>query len=104
MIRVSVLYANEPGYRFDHDYYMNTYLPLLKEKMTPLGLVRVEIDKGISAPDPNTPPPFVVMGYLVFNSVEEVHNAFKTVGKEVMSHIPNYTDIKPQIQISEMVS
>lgn len=104
MIRVSVLYANEPGVRFDHDYYMNTYLPLLKEKMTPLGLIRVEIDNGISAPDPNTPPPYIVMGYLFFNTVEEVHNAFITVGKEIMSHHPIYTNVKAQIQINQIVA
>jgi hypothetical protein len=28
MIRVSVLYPNESGKKFGHDYYANTHMPL----------------------------------------------------------------------------
>ena len=103
MIRVSVIYPNQPGSKFDLNYYTEKHIPMVKERLTPLGLIRVEVDKGISAPDPNAPAPFIAMGHLIFNSVEEVHEAFKATGRELMGDIPNYTDIQPQIQISEML-
>jgi hypothetical protein len=35
--------------------------------------------------------------------VEEVHEGFKASGREIMGDIPNFTDIKPTFQISEIV-
>ena len=29
MIKVSVMYPNRPGARFDHDYYRDKHLPLI---------------------------------------------------------------------------
>ena len=104
MIRVTVLYPNQPGSKFDQKYYMEKHIPMATRRLKPHGLVRVEVDKGISAANPKEPAPFIVVGHLVFNSVEDVHKAFQAVGRDVMGDIPNYTDIKPQIQISEMVS
>ena len=104
MIRVSVLYPNQPGKKFDHKYYMEKHLPMAGRQLRPHGLVRAEIDRGISAADPNAPAPFLVVAHLFFNSVDDVHKAFRAVGREVMGDIPNYTDIQPQIQISEVVS
>ena len=33
MIKVSVMYPNTPGCRFDHAYYANNHTPLVKRKM-----------------------------------------------------------------------
>lgn len=104
MIKVTMLYPNAPGSKFDENYYMEKHLPLVHQLLDPRGLVRVEIDRGISASDPNAPPPFVFAAHLMFNSVDAVHEAFKIAGGELMGDIPNYTDIKPQAQISEIVS
>ena len=102
MIRVSVLYPNNEGAKFDLDYYINNHIPMASEALKPYGLGSVEVDKGVSAPDPNAPPQYVVMAYLTFDTVENVHEGFKATGRQVMGDIPNFTDIKPEIQISEI--
>ena len=33
MIKVSVMYANAPGERFDHDYYRDKHMPLVKARI-----------------------------------------------------------------------
>ncbi|MGA9368763.1 MAG: EthD family reductase, partial [Steroidobacteraceae bacterium] len=33
MIKVSVMYPNKPGARFDHDYYRDRHMPLVKRLM-----------------------------------------------------------------------
>ena len=104
MIRVMVLYPNEPGAKFDFDYYANKHLALALDKLSPRGLVRASWNKGISSADPSAPAPFVAVGELEFSTLEEVHEAFKVVGREVMGDIPNYTNIKPQIHIGEIAS
>ncbi len=103
MIRVTALYPYEEGAKFDHTYNLEKHIPMVKELLSPLGLVKVELDKGISAADPKAPAPFVAANHLFFKTVDEVHQAFIAAGKQVMGDIPNYTTIKPQIQISEIV-
>ncbi len=101
MIRVSVLYANEEGKKFDHEYYAKTHMPMVGERLKPLGLVRYEVDTGLSGGEPNSPPPYVAVAYLIFNSVEDFQKGMGEHGAEIMGDIPNYTDIAPQIQVSE---
>ncbi len=103
MIKVSVLYANEEGKKFDMDYYSGKHMPLVQSRLDSMGLLRMEVERGISSADPNAPAPFVAIGVLYFNTAEEVHEGFKTHGREIMGDIPNYTDIAPQFQISEIV-
>jgi uncharacterized protein (TIGR02118 family) len=104
MIRVTVLYPNEAGKKFDWEYYTKKHIPMVGQVLTPLGLVRGETDRGISAPDPKAPPPFIAVAHLFFNDVDTVHSAFRQAGRQVMGDIPNYTDIRPQILISEILS
>lgn len=103
MIKVTVMYPNETGKKFDIDYYANTHVPMVAGLLTSGGLIRGEVEKGISGTDPNSPPMYVAVGSLYFNTLEEVHSAFMTHGRAIMSDIPNYTDIEPQFLIGEVV-
>jgi len=100
MIKVSVLYPNEEGKKFDHGYWTTTHLTLVQGLLGPL-LVNGEMEKGISSTDPNAPAPFIAIGHLYFNTTDDVHAAFKEHAGAIMGDISNYTDIKPQFQISE---
>lgn len=104
MIKVTVLYPNEQGKKFDFDYYAGTHVPMVVRLLTPMGLIKGEIDKGVSSADPNAPAPFVCVGHLHFNTTDEVHEAFKTHGHDIMADIKNYTEIQPTFQISEVVA
>ncbi len=104
MIKVSLFYPHDAEKNFDVDYYVNTHLPMVHRLLEPMGLQGSGLDKGVSAPDPKQPPAFEAVGHLLFNTVEEVHQAFITHGSEIMSDIKNYTTITPQVQISDVVS
>lgn len=103
MIRVSVLYPRKEGARFDHDYYGRTHMPLVETRLAPFGLVRQEIDKGLAGGAPGSPAPFVCIGHVYFDSLEEFENGMQAHGEEILRDMPNYTDVTPQIQISEIV-
>ena len=103
MIRVLVLYPRQQGSTFDMKYYTEKHIPLAKDLLAPHGLLKLEADKGISAADPGAPSPFVLVAHLTFNSLEDVHKGFMAVGKEVMGDISNFTNIQPQIQISDVI-
>ena len=104
MIRVSVLYPTKEGGKFDHAYYAQKHMPLVKERIGKLGLVRLEIDRGIAGGAPGAPAPFACIGHLYFNSVDEFQKAMGAHGKELMGDVPNFTTLTPQVQISEIVS
>jgi len=98
MIRVSVLYPREPGKKFDLDYYVNKHMALVHQKMDSAGLVKAEVDK---AADENIP--FIAAGHLYFKSMEDFQNGFFPHAADFGADMPNYTDIAPQLQISEIL-
>jgi uncharacterized protein (TIGR02118 family) len=65
-------------------------------------LVRAEVDKGIAG-GPGEPPLFIAAAHLIFESLDQFQEALASVGDQLMADIPNYTDIEPQVQFSEMV-
>ena len=45
MIKVTVLYPNEEGKKFDHGYWTTTHLNLVQSLLGPMGLVNGEMEK-----------------------------------------------------------
>lgn len=103
MIKVSVIYPNNPGSRFDHGYYMENHVPLVASRLGPAGMRKAEIDRGIGSATPGEPAPFHAIAHLHFDSVDAFGAAFQPHAAEIMGDIANYTDISPTIQISEIV-
>jgi uncharacterized protein (TIGR02118 family) len=103
MVRVTVLYPNESAKRFDHDYYARNHMPMVMERLKRSGMLRYEVDKGLAGGGSGTPAPFVAACHLYFNAAADFQKGIAAHGTEIMGDIPNYTDISPQIQISEIV-
>jgi len=101
MIKVSVLYPNTEGKRFDQDYYIRKHMPMVQQTIGAY-LKGVSVEAGLGGAEPGSPPTYLMMGHLVFESLEVFQTAFGLHGQAIMSDIPNYTDIQPVIQISEV--
>ncbi len=102
MIKVSVMYPNTPGARFDHVYYRDKHMPLLKQRMGD-ACVRYTVDKGLAGGAPGAPPLYIGMCHIFSESVEAFQAGFGPHAAEIMADIPNYTDLAPVMQISEVV-
>ena len=102
MIKVSVMYPNTPGARFNHDYYRDTHMPLLKARMGD-SCKSYTIDKGLAGGAPGAPATYVGMCHIFCDSVASFQAGFGPHAKEIMADIANYTDLAPVIQISEVV-
>ncbi|WP_284617878.1 EthD family reductase [Aquabacterium humicola] len=102
MIKVSVMYPNTPGARFDHGYYRDRHMPMVAARLGD-ACRRWTVDKGLAGGAPGQPAPFVAMCHLYCDSVEAFNAAFGPHAKEIMGDIANYTDLQPQLQISEVV-
>ena len=102
MIKVSVMYPNKSGARFDHQYYKDKHMPLVKARLGD-ACKYYTIDKGLAGGAPGDPATYVGMCHIFADSVEAFQKGFGPHAKEIMGDIPNYTDQSPVIQISEVV-
>jgi uncharacterized protein (TIGR02118 family) len=102
MIKVSVMYPNKPGVRFDHDYYRDKHLPLIKSRMgAALRYYAIDRELGVAAAD--APAAYVAMCHLLCDTVEAYQSSFGPYAKEISGDIRNFTDQTPIKQISEVV-
>ena len=102
MIKVSVMYPNSPGAKFDHTYYRDMHMPLVKRCMG-AGLHHYTVDKGLAGATPKDAPAYVAAGHLICESVEAFNASFGPHTREIMGDIKNYTDIQPIVMVSEIV-
>lgn len=75
MHKLTAMYPYEEGVRFDFDYYTGPHDRLVKERLEPYGLTRIEVDRGVGAPG-DEPPPCVAVGTLWFEAVEGIAEAW----------------------------
>jgi uncharacterized protein (TIGR02118 family) len=101
MIKVSVLYPNRPGVRFDLGYYCATHMALVRECLGEACL-GIAVDQGLSAATPDAPAPFVAVGHLLFASVEAFQHSFGPHAERIMGDLANFTDAEPLVQISQV--
>jgi uncharacterized protein (TIGR02118 family) len=101
-IKVSVLYPNGDGKKFDMDYYINVHIPLVS-KLLDSALIGATVENGLGSAAPNTPPPFLAMGNLYFTNMGTFENSFGPNAETLMADLPNFTNIEPIIQISEVM-
>ncbi len=103
MTKVSVLYPNGEGKTFDMDYYLNTHIPLV-EKLLGAELKGATVEKGLGGATPGSPAPFASMGNMYFESPKAFGNAFGPHAQTIMGDLPNFTNIEPVIQVSEVLA
>ena len=101
MIKVSVFYPTQNGSKFDMDYYCKSHIPMVQQKLG-AACKGVAVEHGLSGATPGSRPAFVAMGHLYFDTAEAFETAFGPHAQEIMADIPNYTDIQPTIQVSEV--
>jgi len=101
MVKISVLYPNKPGSRFDVEYYINTHMPMANRFLEP-AVKAMQVEIGASGVNPGDPPPFAAIVGFTCDSYEAFADAFLPHAAELQSDIPNYTDIEPIVQISDI--
>jgi len=101
VIRVSVLYPNGSDATFDMAYYVNRHMPMLQEKLG-TALKGVNVDAGLSSMEPGSPPAYLAMAHLLFDSVDVFQASFAQHGQAILSDVPNYTNTQPMVQISQV--
>jgi uncharacterized protein (TIGR02118 family) len=104
MTKISILYPNTKGARFDMRYYVATHMPMsIKLLGAHPGFKGISVERGIGGAVPGSEPTYIAMCHFLFNSVEDFLAAFMPNAEALQGDMPNYTDIEPVIQINEVL-
>lgn len=104
MIRISILYPNRQGARFDVSYYVDTHMPLsIKLLSAHPGFRGVSVERGLGGALPGSEPTYIAMCHFLFSSIEDFMSAFTPNADVLQGDMPNYTDIEPVIQFNEVL-
>lgn len=99
---MTIMYPNEEGKTFDMEYYSKKHMPMVAQLFGDY-LKGMSIDKGIAGRTPEESIPFLAIGTFYFNRLEDYGAAFGPNAQKILEDIPNYTNIPPIVQISEVV-
>jgi uncharacterized protein (TIGR02118 family) len=104
MIRVSILYPNTPGSRFDLRYYVDEHMPMsIKLLSAHPGFQGVSVERGLGGAAPGSTATYVAACHFLFTAVDDFLAAFMPHMAELQGDLPNYTDVQPVIQINEVL-
>lgn len=101
-IKVSVLYPSGDGKTFDMDYYCNKHVPMVAGLLGN-AVIGATVEKGLGGGEPGSPPSYVAMGNLYFETMESFQSSFGPNAGKIMGDVPNFTNIEPAMQISEVM-
>ena len=100
MLLVTAMYPNQSGSNFNMDYFLQTHIPLVKERWSSMGLENVRLVRGVGTADGGEAP-YRVMTLMTFRSLQDFQSAAGAHAAEIIGDVPNFTDAPPVIQISE---
>lgn len=75
----------------------------MKERLTSIEPLGVDLRAGMAGATPDSPPEYAMICNLSFGTIEELSNALATHGSELTGDIKNFTNVQPIMQISQSV-
>ncbi len=77
-------------------------MDLVKNLLKPFGLIKTEVDRGVSGGG-NLSAPYVCVGHLYFDSQDGYDRGVAKNGQIIRGDIPNFTNATPIRQIGEIL-
>lgn len=103
MLCITAVYPNDPGSRFDADYYRVAHTARAEALLSDYGLMAIRTAIGTASLD-GSPPTFWAVSEMHFTSRGDFDAAIAANGDALFADIPNYTNVTPILQISELAA
>ena len=103
MITVTVMYPNTDGGTFDMDYYVDKHFAIVRKHCGD-AIEKITVSSGVAGGAPGSKAPYKVMATLQLKSMDGFQAGMAKGGAEIMGDIKNFTNITPQMQVSEVKS
>jgi len=99
-VSLQVIYPIGDDTHFDYDYYTSTHMALVGEHMGP-HLQSTLVTKGLAG-GPDTPPGYYAVASIVFADQDALGAAMAAAGP-VLADLPNFTNVKPNMLIGDVI-
>ena len=86
MVKITILYPNKTGSRFDVEYYLNTHMPM-SSRLLGAAVKAVTVEIGRPGPGGEAAPFAAICG-ITCETVEDFVGAFTPVAGELPSLVP----------------
>lgn len=103
MVLLSVMYPHVDGSRFDASYYVDKHMPLVRARLGS-ALKDFKATQGLSGGEPGSAPTYQFVAHLTFESPEAMGAKLGQHGAELFADVPNFTDVPPVVQVSEILA
>jgi uncharacterized protein (TIGR02118 family) len=99
MITLTVIYPDAEDAYFDMDYYLNKHIAMVKELCGP-AVKECTVEQSVGGPGA---APYRVIARICVDSMEEFEKYVAPNDAVFGADVPNFTNIKPVIQLVELV-
>ena len=99
-VSMQVAYPITDDTKFDHDYYVDGHLAIIKENWSD-HITQMIVTKGTSG-GKDVPSPYYAIATIIFENNEEMRAAMKK-GGPVFKDIGNYYNASPIMMLGEVV-
>jgi len=99
VIKLTVMYPDAEDAYFDMDYYINKHIAMVQEKCAP-AVRSCTVEQGVGGPDGVC---YRVIAGITVDSMEDFEKYVAPNDPEFAADVPNFTNIRPVIQVSEVV-
>jgi uncharacterized protein (TIGR02118 family) len=62
----------------------------------------ISVEQGLGGGAPGAPMTYATMAHMLFDSLDAFQTAFAPHATEIMADIPNYSNVQPILQVSEV--
>jgi uncharacterized protein (TIGR02118 family) len=101
MIVLTVFYPKTAGTHFEMAYYTQSHIPMVLARCKEFGVGKAQVLGGVSSLEGGDAA-YTAVVTIEFPSTEALGKALGTHGAEIMGDVPNFTDIQPTLQVSEV--
>jgi uncharacterized protein (TIGR02118 family) len=101
MIVLTVVYPNSADAHFDMAYYTARHMPMVGALCKDFGVGTMRVLQGTSSMDGGEAG-YAALTMIEFPSADDVHKALAAHGAQIVGDVPNFTNIQPTLQISDV--
>jgi uncharacterized protein (TIGR02118 family) len=81
--------------------YCGQHMPMLR-RLLGSAVKNIAVEQGLSGGTPGSSPLSVALGHMYFESIPAFVEAWTPHAAQIIADVPNYTNLQPTIQISEV--
>ena len=100
MIRLTIMYPEAEDAFFDMDYYLTKHMALVQETCGP-AVKECSVEQGL--PGPDGPAPYRVIARLCVDTMDDFLKYVAPNDPVFAADVPNFTNIRPVIQVNEVM-